>query len=111
MLTKYVFTHTIFISPNRGVKGSMFTTKTKKDNIIHRLKIARGHLDKVIQMVEADVYCIDVLTQSKAVQSALHKTDEIMLENHLSTCVVEHVKEGRTKQAVDEVMKVFSKTR
>jgi len=88
----------------------MFQTKTNKENILHRLKIARGHLQKVIEMVESDAYCIDVLTQSKAVQSALHKTDEVILEDHLSTCVVEHIQNGHTKQAVDEIMKVFRET-
>jgi DNA-binding FrmR family transcriptional regulator len=85
----------------------MFRTQNKKDNILHRLKIARGHLEKVLEMVENDTYCIDVINQSKAVQSALAKVDEILLENHLSTCVINHIKEGKEKQAIEEVMKVF----
>jgi CsoR family transcriptional regulator, copper-sensing transcriptional repressor len=89
----------------------MFHTKNQKEDILHRLKIARGHLEKVITMVEADAYCIDVLTQSKAVRSALEKADEIMLKDHLSHCVVEHIQEGRSQQAVDEIMKVFSKSK
>jgi CsoR family transcriptional regulator, copper-sensing transcriptional repressor len=87
----------------------MFHTATKKDNILHRLKIARGHLEKVISMVENDAYCIDVLTQTKAIQSSLSKVDSLLLEDHLSHCVVEHIQEGRTKQAVDEIMKVFER--
>jgi DNA-binding FrmR family transcriptional regulator len=88
----------------------MFHTKTKKDNALHRLKIVKGHLDKLISMVEKDEYCIDVLTQSKAIQGSLSKVDEVLLENHISTCVVDHIKEGKSQQAVDEIMKVFSKT-
>ncbi len=87
----------------------MFHTKTKKDNVLHRLKIARGHLEKVIAMVEEDQYCIDVITQSKAVQNALSKVDALLLEDHLTHCVVEHVQEGRAKQAIDEIMKVFER--
>lgn len=89
----------------------MFHTKTKKDNALHRLKIARGHLEKVIVMVEQDAYCIDVLTQTKAVRSALEKTDEVLLEEHLKHCVVDHIKEGKSEQAVTEIMKVFSKSK
>lgn len=89
----------------------MFQTKTKKENALHRLKIVRGHLEKVIKMVEENVYCIDVLIQTKAVRSALEKVDEVLLEEHLSCCVVDHIKEGRSKQAVDEIMKVFSKSK
>jgi len=88
----------------------MFQTKTTKENILHRLKIVRGHLDKVIKMVEDDTYCIDTLIQTKAIQSALGKVDEVILENHLSNCVVDHIQHGRTKQAVDEVMNVFRKS-
>lgn len=86
----------------------MFNTPTKKDNALHRLKIARGHLDKIITMIEGDAYCMDVLVQIKAVQSALQKTNEVLLENHLSNCVVDHIKEGKVKQAVDEVMRAFA---
>lgn len=89
----------------------MFHTKTKKDNVLHRLKIVRGHLEKVIAMVSEDAYCIDVLTQNKAIRSALEKVDEVLLEEHLSHCVVDHIKEGRSQQAVDEIMKVFSKSK
>ena len=85
----------------------MFKTPTVKQNILHRLKIAHGHLGKVIEMVEKDTYCIDVLTQTKAVKSAISKAEEVMLESHLSCCVVEHVKAGRSKQAVEEIMKIF----
>lgn len=88
----------------------MFHTNTKKENALHRLKIARGHLDKVIAMVAADEYCIDILTQNKAVRSALEKVDEVLLEEHVSHCVVEHIQEGRSQQAVDEIMKVFKKS-
>ncbi len=85
----------------------MFHTKTTSQNVIHRLKIAQGHLEKVIKMVENDVYCIDVLTQTKAVRSAIHKAEEVLLENHVVNCIEEHVKAGRAKQATDEIMRVF----
>lgn len=86
----------------------MFITKSKKDDALHRLKIIRGHIEKIITMVEQDAYCIDVLTQTKAVQNALKRTDEVLLENHMSCCVVDHIKNGRGKQATDEIMKVFA---
>lgn len=87
----------------------MFRSKTPKDAILHRLKIARGHLDKIIQMVEKDAYCVDILTQSRAVQSALQQTDNAVLEQHLNTCVVDHIKQGRAKKATDEIMAIFKK--
>lgn len=80
-----------------------------KQKILHRLQIARGHLDKVISMVEKDAYCIDVVHQSIAVQAALKKTDEVVLENHLKTCVADSIKEGRSTEAIKEVMEVLQK--
>lgn len=80
-----------------------------KNKILHRLKIAKGHLEKVIKMVEADEYCIHVVHQSLAIQSALKKVDEIILENHLKTCVADSIKNGETTKAVSEMMDVLKK--
>lgn len=77
--------------------------------ILHRLQIARGHLDKVISMVEHDSYCIDIVHQSIAVQAALKKTDEVILENHLKTCVSDSIKNGESNEAIREVMSVLRK--
>ena len=55
--------------------------------ILHRLKIAKGHLDKVIDMVSKDAYCIDVVHQSIAVQSALKKVDELELSVRSQNCL------------------------
>lgn len=84
------------------------TDKSKK-RILHRLQIAKGHLEKVISMVENDQYCIDVVHQSIAVQSALKKADEAVLENHLKTCVSSSIKAGQGKEAIEEIMKVLEK--
>jgi len=75
--------------------------------VLHRLKIARGHLDKVIRMVQNDDYCIDILTQSQAVQGQLSEVDAKILEKHLGSCVADAMKKGENKNAVDEVVKVF----
>ncbi|MBI2074963.1 MAG: metal-sensitive transcriptional regulator [Candidatus Levybacteria bacterium] len=89
----------------------MFRPKDTQERILHRLKIARGHLEKVIKMVEEDTYCIDVLHQSQAVQSALRETDHVILENHLKTCAADAITKGKKDEAIKEVMEVFKKTR
>src|SRR5688500_15592004 len=80
-----------------------------KQNIIHRLQITKGHIEKVINMVNEDAYCIDTVHQLMAVQSALKKVDEIVLENHLKTCVSESIKSGNSEEAIGEVMRVLQK--
>jgi len=75
----------------------------------HRLKIARGQMDKVISMVEKGEYCIDVIHQIQAVRAALKKTEEEVLDNHLKTCVVDQIKQGKTREVINEVMKVVER--
>ncbi len=80
-----------------------------KRSVITRYKIARGHLDKVIKMIDEDAYCIDTIHQSLAVQAALRKADREVLRNHLETCVSDDIKSGKSVKAIDEVMKVLEK--
>lgn len=77
---------------------------------LHRLKIARGHLDKVISMLSQGEYCIDILTQSQAVQAQLREVDVLVLERHLSHCVADAMSRGKKTQAVGEVVKVFRRS-
>lgn len=74
---------------------------------MRRIKIAKGHLDTVVQMIEDDRYCIDIITQSRAVQSALKEIDYFLLENHLQACVIGLVTKGKAKQSVDEIMRLM----
>lgn len=77
--------------------------------LLRRLRIVQGHVKKVITMVEDDAYCIDILNQSKAVQQAMRKVDELVLDRHLRSCAVKHMKEGKTDTAVNEIMSVFKR--
>lgn len=87
-----------------------YRPKDTTDRILHRLKIAQGHLKKVLKMVEDGEYCIDVIHQSQAVQRALEEADSLVLENHLKTCAAEAIKSGRQDEAVKELMNVFKKS-
>lgn len=86
-----------------------YRPKDIKERIIHRLKISRGHLDRVIKMVDEDVYCIDVMHQLLAVESGLSETGNVVLEHHLKSCVADSIKDGRAQEAVGEIMQVFKK--
>lgn len=88
-----------------------YRPKDTQERIVHRLKIARGQLDNVIQMVEKDMYCIDVLHQMQAVESAVAETEGVMLENHLKTCVADAIRQGKQEETIAEVMQVFKKSK
>lgn len=85
--------------------------KAVKENALRRLRTARGHLDHVISQVENEKYCIDILQQSLAVQSALKAVDHIILKGHLEEHVSEAMKGQNKEKAIEEVLDVFDKSR
>ena len=66
--------------------------QTSKQKIERRLKIIAGQVRGLQDMVEQDAYCIDVITQTSAVKQALTVIEDLLLESHLSTCVVKQIK-------------------
>jgi len=82
-----------------------------KKSALRRLNIIRGQVRGLIDAVENDTYCPDVLTQSLVVQNALKKVDGKLLEGHLQTCVKHQMMKGETKKAVDELMKIYQLSR
>lgn len=58
-------------------------------------------------MVDEDEYCVDIITQTSAVRKALSAVEDLMLENHLSTHVVEQMKGGKHKKAIKEILDVY----
>lgn len=87
----------------------MYRPKDMQERIAHRLKISRGHIDKVIEMVEKDEYCINVIHQSQAIQKALKGIDLLLMEHHLKSCVADAIQKGENEKAVAEVMSVLKK--
>lgn len=85
----------------------MAITDDSKEKLKARLAKAIGHLNAVHRMVDQKKYCIDVLNQLKAVQAALDKTSEIILRQHLETCVVEAVQNQDSERVIEELMQVF----
>ncbi len=63
-----------------------------RKQILRRLQIIEGHIRGVQRMVEDNTYCIDTMKQINAIQAALSKANQLILENHLSTCVTSAVR-------------------
>ena len=73
-----------------------------------RLNRAIGQLGGVKAMLDDNRYCGDVLVQLAAAEKAVHRVSELVLENHLHTCVVEQVRRGND-DVVDEAMDLIRK--
>jgi len=78
-----------------------------KTAAINRLKTIRGHLEGVMKMVEDDRYCPDTMKQVSALQGSLEGVNRILLQNHIETCVLDHVEHGRSEQVVDELLETL----
>jgi len=78
-----------------------------KAALLKRLKRVEGQVRGVAHMVGEDRYCIDVLTQISAIQSALDAVAMRLLEDHTHGCVQGAIRSGRGDQAIDELMQVL----
>jgi len=84
-----------------------YIKNTNKAKIIRRLKILEGQIRGLQSMVLSGKYCIDVITQTSAVKQGLSNVEDILLENHLNSCILNQVKSGQTSKATSEILKVY----
>ena len=77
-------------------------------DLTKRLNRAIGQLNGVKDMIADNRYCGDVLVQLAAAESAVHRIAEIVLQDHMETCVVEQVRAGNV-EVVDEAMRLIKK--
>lgn len=78
-----------------------------KKRAIRRLKIIEGQVRGLQRMVEKEEYCIDIITQSLAIKEALSGVEDLILENHLSTHVIEQIQSGQAKKATAEILSIY----
>lgn len=80
-----------------------------KDNkkIISRLKRIIGQLNGVEKMILEDKYCIDIITQTSAIKSAISSLEDEMLESHLAHCLHKNINKNRQKEMQEEIIKVY----
>ena len=72
-------------------------------DVQRRLNRAIGQLNGVKAMIDDNRYCGDVLTQLAAAESAVRRVSEMVLQEHMETCVVQEIRNGND-EVVDEAM-------
>jgi DNA-binding FrmR family transcriptional regulator len=75
--------------------------------LIRRLKIIEGQVRGLQEMIAKNTYCVDVITQTSAIKQALSTIENVLLENHLSHCALQQIKNGHEKKAIGEILKVY----
>ena len=83
------------------------TVQPNKQQLLNRLKRIEGQVRGVHQMVENDRYCVDILHQVSAIQSAMNKVSLALLEDHTHHCVSKAIKENKGEEAINELMDVM----
>ena len=72
-------------------------TSLKNHEVLTRLKKAEGQVRGIINMIESERACEDVLIQILGVQGALNKIGKTILKSHLNSCVKESIEKGETE--------------
>lgn len=80
----------------------------ERKDLITRLNRIEGQIRGIRGMVEEERYCVDILTQVSAVQSALNSFNKELLANHIHSCVVEDIRSG-DEQVVEELCDTIKK--
>jgi len=82
---------------------------TQKEKTLINFKKAQSLISKIIKMVEADEYCIDIMQQNLAVIGLLKSAHQMLMENHLNTCfktAMATKNEKRKQEMTQEILKV-----
>ncbi len=86
--------------------------KEAKASVLKRLQRIEGQVRGLARMVEADRYCIDVVTQISAVRAALRRAEEEVLKDHVAHCVEHAIASGdrrEQRKKVAELMDVLER--
>lgn len=83
-------------------------SEEQKKKLLNRLKRIEGQVRGLQTMLENDGYCNDILIQSSAVNAALNAFNKELLSNHIHSCVVRDIKEGK-EEVIDELVATMQK--
>jgi len=81
----------------------------QKGNTLINFKKAQSLISKIIEMVETDEYCIDIMQQNAAVIGLLKSAHQMLMESHLNTCfkkAMETKNEKRKREMTQEILRV-----
>lgn len=82
------------------------TTTTEKQKAALSTKKAQGTLQKVLELIEQDAYCPEVIQQIDAAIGLLKSTKQELLRGHLHHCLMERLQQDETK-TVNELLKIY----
>lgn len=91
-----------------GCHKTRVRSEAELKKLTNRLSRIEGQVRGLREMLERDVYCIDVLVQVSAVNAALNSFSKELLGEHLRTCVADNLRQGND-EVVDELVAALQK--
>ena len=91
-----------------GCHKTRVRSEEELKKLMNRLSRIEGQVRGLREMLERDVYCIDVLVQVSAVNAALNSFSKELLSEHLRTCVADNLRQGND-EVVDELVTALQK--
>ncbi|MCO4096834.1 metal-sensing transcriptional repressor [Macrococcoides canis] len=79
----------------------------EKEKLVKRLKRVEGQVRGIQKMIEEDRYCVDILVQISAIESAMKQVGYAITERHMKHCVSDAIKAGDGNDSIEELMKVL----
>ena len=77
-------------------------------DLIHRLNRIEGQIRGIRGMIERGAYCPDILVQSAAAGAALNSFNRVLLANHIKSCVIQDIKDGK-EETIEELLATLQK--
>ncbi|TXT42063.1 MAG: csoR [Spirochaetes bacterium] len=81
----------------------------ESQNAIALLKTAKGQVEAALRMMEDDRYCIDISKQILASLALLKKANQIVLRQHIDTCVKEAVQNSQGQEKIEEIALILDR--
>ncbi len=89
------------------VKKRETNAGTRKESSLRRLRRMEGQVRGVTRMIEDDRYCIDELTQLKAIRAALKRVENEVLSVHADHCIHQAATSGNKKQQTEKFQELI----
>lgn len=83
----------------------------KKKDSLTNFKKAQSSILKIIEMIEDDKYCIDIMQQNLAVIGLLRSAHQMLMENHLHGCFTKAIDSKNVKKKKDMVEEILKVTK
>ncbi len=83
--------------------------KKDREATLKLLKTSKGQIEGIIRMIENERYCIDISKQILASQALLKKANNLILKNHMETCVKDAFEQHNGDEKIEEIIDILDR--